>query len=97
MYDDILFFERPIHLNYFARAKFNLEEEDKTYLLEFLALSLDGAVMGVKLAKVEPYFTDPMVREIRLGCLKMPERVELTSEEDLFKLLAMLIPLDEYC
>lgn len=92
--EDILFFEKPIHLNRFTK-EFDLEAEERVHILEQLAISLDGAILGVQRKKVEPFFEDPDVRKSRYGVIPMPEHVKLETEDDFFKLLAFLIPLDE--
>lgn len=92
--EDILFLEKSIHLNRFSKD-FDLEVEERAHILSELMISIDGAILGVNRKKVEPFFDDPEVRKLRYGVIKMPQNFKLENEEDFFKLLAVLIPLEE--
>lgn len=92
--EDIVFLGKPIHLNRFAND-FDLETEERCHILDHLSISLDGAIMGVQRHKVEPFFEEPEVRKIRYGVIKMPQKAKLETEEDFFRLMAILVPLEE--
>lgn len=95
MEEDIVFFEHSIHLNKFSK-EFDLEAEERAHILSELVMSLDGAtIMGVKRARVEPFFADPEVRKLRYGLLRMPKDIKLENEDDFYRLLAILTPIEE--
>lgn len=91
--EDVLFLNKPIHLNKFK--SFDLESEEHASILEHLVLTLEGTIIAVARAKVEPFFSDPVVRKFRYGYLQMPDKLPLESEDDFFRLLSFLIPLEE--
>ena len=90
-----VFFDKPIHLNRFARC-FDLESEDNSHILENLFLSIDGSIMGVKLEPIKKFFSEEEVRSYRYGTKKMPKGFDVKTEEDFYRLMAILTPLSEY-
>ena len=94
MEDDIVFLGKPGHLNRFA-DDFDLETEERCHILDDLALSLDGAIIGVQRKRIEPFLEEPEIRKIRYGVIAMPKNAKLENEEDFFRLMAILVPLEE--
>jgi hypothetical protein len=91
--DDEIFFEKSIHLNRFSRG-FDLESEENAHILENLLLSIDGSILGVKTAAVKKYFSEESVRAIRYGNKPIPKSFEVKTEDDFYRMLATLSPLD---
>jgi hypothetical protein len=90
-----IFFDKPIHLNRFSRS-FDLESEENAHVLENLFLSIDGSIMGVKLEPIQKFFSDQEVRAYRYGTKKMPKGFDIKTEDDFYRLMAILTPLSEY-
>lgn len=94
--EEEIFFDKPIHLNRFSRC-FDLEAEENAHILENLLLSIDGSIMGAKIAPLKKFFSEESVRAVRFGKVSMPKSFEVKNEEDFYRLLATLTPLTEYC
>jgi hypothetical protein len=90
-----VFFDKPIHLNRFSRC-FDLEDEANAHILDNLYLSIDGSILGVKLEPIKKFFSDEEVRGYRYGLKKMPKGFEVKTEEDFYRMMAILTPLSEY-
>jgi hypothetical protein len=90
--EDEIFFSKPIHLNKFSRC-FDLEAEEHAHILENLFLSIDGSILGVKLAPIKKFFSEEGVRSVRYGTKPMPKSFEVKTEEDFYRVLATLAPL----
>jgi len=111
MEEDIVFLDKSIHINKFMNdmvkvgvdeetgedqfESFDLESDRFKHILERLIMSIDGSIMGVHRSSITPYLSDPNVRGIRFGTKKMPKKFKIEGEDDLFRLLAILTPLDE--
>ena len=109
--DDYVWLEDPIHVSKFMHDKFkvgvdeetgedkfeqlDLESETFTHLHKELLVSIDGSIMGVKRSMIEPYLNEPLVRGVRMGVKKMPDKFVLENEADFFRLLAILVPVSE--
>lgn len=91
--EDEIFFSKSIHLNRFTRS-FDLESEEYSHILENLFLSIDGSILGVKTAMVKKYFSEEDVRAIRYGTKPMPKSFEIKTEDDFYRMLATLAPLE---
>lgn len=92
--EDEVFFDKPIHLNRFART-FDLESEENAHILESLFLSIDGSIMGVKVPAIKKFLSEELVRSYRYGLKPIPKSFEIKNEEDFYRTLAILIPLTE--
>lgn len=92
--EDEVFFDKPIHLNRFAKC-FDLEAEENSHILENLFLSIDGSIMGVKLSVIKKFFSEEEVRAVRYGLKKMPKSFDVKTEEDFYRMLATITPLTE--
>ena len=90
--EEEVFFDKPIHLNRFART-FDLEAEENSHVLENLLLSIEGSILGVKLSPIKRFFSDPEVRAYRYGTKKIPKSFEIKTEDDFYRTLAILAPL----
>lgn len=109
--DDFAYLSSPIHLNRFKsdRIKVGVNEESGEdefesldlesdrfkHLQESLLISIDGTIMAVEKARVRGFLSEPEVRGFRLGTVKFPREYEIKNEDDFFRLLAIMCPLDE--
>jgi len=109
--EDVVFLSKSIHVNKFMSIRikvgvneetgddkfepFDLEGDTFKHLLDKLVMSIDGSIMGVELSAIQPFLNDPDVRAIRYGIKKMPKELGIKCEDDFFKLLAIMTPLDE--
>lgn len=92
--EEEVFFEKAYHVNKFAKD-FNLESEENAHVLDELLITMEGSILGVKSRAIQPYLLEKEVRSIRMGVKKMPKKFEVHSEEDFFRMLAILTPLSE--
>ena len=92
--EDTLFLEKPFHPNHLPK-EFDLKSEDKKHILEFLSISFDGSIVAVKADKVKHFFIEPDIKKIRYGFKARPKSHKMETEEDFYRMLAILIPLEE--
>ena len=83
--DEYLWLDIPIHKNKFN--KIDVTEIDT------LKLSFDGAIMAVKKGLVEGYYASNDVQMIKAGYTKMPEKMTVETEDDLYNYLSYFISL----
>lgn len=91
--EDEIFFPKTIHLNRLTRS-FDLESEENAHILENLFLSIEGSILGVKRSVVQKYFSEEGVRKVRYGLVPAPKSFEIKTEDDFYRMLATLSPLD---
>ena len=111
MMDEVIFINKPLHLNRLAKSRIKVGEDEETGEDKFapldleseefeawkegLYISLDGTIIGVDSSLVTPHISDPNIRNIRYGRAEMPTKFKITCKEDLHKLLALLVPLED--
>jgi hypothetical protein len=93
--DEEVFIEGAIHSNKITPG-FDIFDEENKHVLENLIMTIEGSIIGVKSAVVLPHLQDPEVRKMRVGAVKMPSKFKVENEDDLYRLLALMVPLDEY-
>lgn len=93
--EDVLFLRHPIHFNKLKSYGLDLESEEWADVLKELTVSFEGSVLGVNREKVEHYFSDPEIRKFRFGYLTLPKQMEIKNADDFYRLMAILIPLEE--
>lgn len=91
--EDEIFFQKTIHLNRLTSC-FDLESEENAHILENLFLSIEGSILGVKRSVVQKYFSEEGVRKVRYGLVPIPKSFEVKTEDDFYRMLATLSPLD---
>ena len=91
--EDEVFFSKSIHLNRLTRS-FDLESEENAHILENLFLSIEGSILGVKLSVIKKYFSEEGVRSVRYGLKPIPKSFEIKNEDDFYRMLATLAPLE---
>ena len=62
---------------------------------ENLCIMPDGTIIGVRRSVADPFLKDKDVDSVRWGRTRMPERLIIENSDDLYKLLAAVVPLDE--
>tara|TARA_R110002074_G_scaffold267207_2_gene439469 strand:+ start:97 stop:459 length:363 start_codon:yes stop_codon:yes gene_type:complete len=62
---------------------------------ENLIIFPDGTIFGVRKTMVDSYFKDEDVQDVRWGRRQLPKRLVMENADDLYKLLAAVVPLDE--
>ncbi len=93
--EEEFYFDGAIHANRLKR-EFDIFAEENAHVLENLLVTVDGSICGVKTDAVMPHLKDPEIRKIRLGVAPMPKTIKIENEDDLYKLLALYVPLDSY-
>jgi hypothetical protein len=111
MEEEVVFFDKTIHLNKFLTdmikvgvdaetgedkfAPLDIESDEFKDWQEGLHMSIDGSIMGINASLVRPYINNPDVRAIRFGIKHMPREYKIKNKDDFYRLLAILTPLDE--
>jgi hypothetical protein len=93
--EENIYFDDSIHANR-LKKEFDIFAEENAHVLENLLVTIDGTICGVKTAVVISHLQDPNIRNIRLGSAPMPKTIKIENENDLYKLLALYVPLDTY-
>lgn len=62
---------------------------------ENLCIMPDGTIIGIRRSTADRFLTDPDVDAVRWKRRKLPEKLIIEEADDLYKLLAAVIPLDE--
>jgi hypothetical protein len=60
-----------------------------------LFITIDGTIMGVRRCVVDPFFNDKDVENVRWSRKNIPNKLLIQNSDDLYKLLAAVVPLDE--
>lgn len=68
---------------------------DQKRIEENLCIMPDGTIIGIGRAAADPFLTDPDVDAVRWKRKKLPNKLIIENSDDLYKLLAAVIPLDE--
>jgi len=55
----------------------------------------DGTIIAVRQSAVDPFLKDEDVNAVRWGRKSMPEKLLIENADDLYKLLAAVVPLEE--
>jgi hypothetical protein len=79
--------------DYEARASTATSSQKR--IEENLCIMPDGTIIGVRRAIADPFLKDKDVDAVRWGRSKIPEKLMIENSDDLYKLLAAFIPLDE--
>jgi hypothetical protein len=93
--EEEIYFDGSIHANRLEK-EFDIFAEENAHVLENLLVTVDGTICGVKSAVVLPHLQDPEVRKIRMGAAPSPRSVKIENADDLYKLLALYVPLSVY-
>lgn len=94
MNDDITFLDGTVHLNR-VKDLIDLEAEENLDIMDNLILSIDDTVMAVKTAAIATHLADKEIKLMRMGWKKMPERIEVNSKDDFYKILTLHVPISE--
>jgi len=73
----------------------DLESEDFRDWTRGIDIMIDGSIIAVDPEIVRPYISDPEVRSFRLGNSRMPKRFEIKTVQELHKILAHMVPLQD--
>lgn len=92
--EDDFFLTASIHANKFR--EFNIFAEENAVVLENLTLSVDNTILAIKSSVVLPYLKEEEVKEIRMGNKAMPKKFPLKTAEDLYRLLAHFVSLEDH-
>jgi hypothetical protein len=93
--EEEIYFDNSIHANRLV-SEFDIFAEENAHVLENLLVTIDGTICGVKTAVVMPHLENPEIRKMRIGSVPIPRVVKIENEDDLYKLLALYVPLDTY-
>ena len=81
--DNYVWLDIPLHKNKFSKIDVSK--------LDTLKLSFDGAIMAVKEELVRHLYESNNVRLIKAGYEKMPDKMKVESEDDLYNYLSYFI------
>ena len=93
--EEEVYLNKVIHSNK-IRKGLDIFAEENAHILANLILSIDGAIVGVKTAAVIPHLMDPEIKKIRIGATLVSKEFKIENENDLYRLLAVFVPLDFY-
>jgi len=70
-------------------------EKTQESLEENLYIMPDGSILGIRKTVADRWLDDEDVSAVRWGRKKLPKELEIAAPDDLYKLLAAVVPLDE--
>ena len=95
MTNDLLFLDGKINIMQLDKLEWRLE--DNQDVMENLECGFEGSVYAIKKSAVINALNDETVNDVRMGRIEYPRYVPIKSSEDFYKLIAIHIPLTEYC
>lgn len=92
--DEFLFISM-INILKFEKEEFNIGSEENKPLMEDLKVTPDGKILAVRRSRVDEHLKDKEVFLTRMGMRPFPKKVEIKEESDFWRLMAMLVDIEE--